>query len=280
MQVVFCPAVFDESGHFILYATMLGVKGWYGLPAKAMYATLLYCTAALSSLSFAIHIKLHIQMSHLFPVINLTTNRCMLSLGRLENARFLTVAMFQGSAKKPKAAVTMEMEASENPVLQEVYQDPMLFCTALKKNRFYLFSRRNPEDTQGWGLYKAIIQVVMLLQSEWWHWLAVMPGRNNSFCGGMMHNMVYVTAVAGSTHEWWAARFMVSYIAHFSDSDRDVFNEKPSKEELVAATKVSRPLSKEPQLPHKCTVFIFTLLLKSSANSSYCCGSICQMQDK
>ena len=37
-----------------------------------------------------------------------------------------------------------EMEASENPSLQSGGPDPMLFCTASKKNRFYVFSTRLP----------------------------------------------------------------------------------------------------------------------------------------
>jgi len=39
----------------------------------------------------------------------------------------------------------MEMEASENPSLQTGGPDPMLFCTASKKNRFYIFSTRQPD---------------------------------------------------------------------------------------------------------------------------------------
>lgn len=42
---------------------------------------------------------------------------------------------------KSKAVVTIEMKASENPILENIQLDPTLFCTAYKKNRFYLFSR-------------------------------------------------------------------------------------------------------------------------------------------
>ena len=41
--------------------------------------------------------------------------------------------------------LSQEMEASENPSLQTVGPDPMLFCTASKKNRFYIFSSRQPD---------------------------------------------------------------------------------------------------------------------------------------
>ncbi|KAG5878478.1 hypothetical protein JTB14_003165 [Gonioctena quinquepunctata] len=119
---------FDESGYFIMYATVLGIK-----------------------------------------LINIHTNRCVRIIGKNENLRMLNIALYQGSAKKAKAAVTLEIEASNNPTLEAIQPDPTLICTAYKKSRFYLFSRREPDELQG-------------------------------------------------------------------DQDRDVFNEKPSKEDTFAAT--------------------------------------------
>ncbi|CAG0891986.1 unnamed protein product [Darwinula stevensoni] len=125
--------LYDESGNFLLYATMLGVK-----------------------------------------VINLVTNRCVRWIGKPENLRFLHLGLFQGRAKKnTKAALTIELEASENPTLDSARADPCLFCTAFKKNRFYIFSRRESSDAKS------------------------------------------------------------------LDDDRDVFNEKPSKEDIIAATEAS-----------------------------------------
>ncbi|XP_045159087.2 peptidylprolyl isomerase domain and WD repeat-containing protein 1-like isoform X1 [Mercenaria mercenaria] len=124
-----CNILFDETGYFLLYGTMLGVK-----------------------------------------VINLHTNRCMKILGKPENPRFLQIALFQGSGKKAKAATDVPTAASDNPLLQTQVLDPILFCTAYKKNRFYMFTRREPFDKSS------------------------------------------------------------------ADADRDVFNEKPSKEELISAT--------------------------------------------
>uniref|UniRef100_A0AAV2IW90 peptidylprolyl isomerase n=1 Tax=Knipowitschia caucasica TaxID=637954 RepID=A0AAV2IW90_KNICA len=126
--------IFDETGHFVLYGTMLGIK-----------------------------------------VINVETNRCVRILGKLENIRVVHVSLFQGVAKMMKVAQTVEMKASDNPALQNVEADPTIFCTAFKKNRFYLFSKREPEDTKS------------------------------------------------------------------ADSDRDIFNEKPSKEEVMAATQAEGP---------------------------------------
>ncbi|NXX98471.1 PPWD1 protein, partial [Centropus bengalensis] len=93
--------IFDETGHFVLYGTMLGIK-----------------------------------------VINVETNRCIRILGKQENIRVMQLALFQGVAKKHRAAITIEMKASENPVLQNIQPDPTVICTAFKKNRFYMVSLR------------------------------------------------------------------------------------------------------------------------------------------
>jgi len=121
--------IFDESGHFLLYPTLLGVK-----------------------------------------VINLVNNRLVRTIGKPENLRMLHLALFQGKVKKNKGIVTIEMEASDNRALEGSKADPTLVATAFRKNRFYLFTRRDATDTKS------------------------------------------------------------------VDTDRDVFNEKPSKEDIIAAT--------------------------------------------
>nr|XP_018904781.1 PREDICTED: peptidylprolyl isomerase domain and WD repeat-containing protein 1 [Bemisia tabaci] len=123
---------FDESGYFLLYPTMLGIK-----------------------------------------VVNVYTHRCVRMIGKPENLRALKIAIYQGRPKKSKAAITIEMEASENPTLEAVESDPTLFCTAYKKSRFYIFTRREPDDIKS------------------------------------------------------------------VEADRDVFNEKPSKEDIISATEAS-----------------------------------------
>jgi len=121
--------LFDESGFFILYATMIGVK-----------------------------------------VVNLYTNKCVKILGKKENTRFLKIALYQGTPKQSKSALTLEMRASDNPSLDNIVSDPTLVCTGYKKNRFYLFTHRDTDQDL---------------------------------------------------------------------SDRDIFNEKPSRDEIVAATQES-----------------------------------------
>lgn len=80
------------------------------------------------------------------------------------------IPLFQGRTNQSKVATTLEMEGSDNPTLLNVKTDPTLFCTAYKKNRFYMFSRRSPDDIKS------------------------------------------------------------------PDADRDIFNEKPSKEDIISAT--------------------------------------------
>lgn len=99
--------LFDSSGHFILYSTMIGVK-----------------------------------------LVNIETNKCVKILGKGDNIRPLHIALFQGKVKKSNAAVTLEQEASENPTLASSNNDPILFCTAYKKQRFYMYTRRLPSDLQ------------------------------------------------------------------------------------------------------------------------------------
>ena len=44
---------------------------------------------------------------------------------------------------------SIEQHVSENPGLKKAHADPILFCTAHKKNRFYLFTRSMPRETHG-----------------------------------------------------------------------------------------------------------------------------------
>lgn len=120
--------VFDFSGHFVMYATMLGIK-----------------------------------------VVNIDTNKCVNMIGKSDNLRPVHLALYQGRPKRTNAAaITVEHEASDNPTLQNQENDPTVFCTAFKKQRFYMYTRRLPSDLQ--------------------------------------------------------------------DSDRDVFNEKPSKEDIISVS--------------------------------------------
>ena len=91
--------LFDESGNFIIYATLVGVK-----------------------------------------IVNIVTNRMVRLLGRDESHRFTNLALYQG-APKHKGFTNLAMAASDNPLLAESETiDPILFCTAFRKARFYMFT--------------------------------------------------------------------------------------------------------------------------------------------
>jgi len=103
-------AVWDESGNFILYPTLLGIK-----------------------------------------VVNTLTNRVARLLGKDETGRWLNLSLYQGAPAR-LGFKTAAMAASANPILADrEARDPTLFCTAYKRQRFYMFTRSEPEDTKGQG---------------------------------------------------------------------------------------------------------------------------------
>ena len=101
----FNNVIWDDSGNFIIYGSLLGIK-----------------------------------------MVNLTTRKVSRLLGQREHLRCLNVALFQGKVKSlAGTANTTEQEASDNPALIDQGTDPTLVASAFKKNRFYLFSKRQPK---------------------------------------------------------------------------------------------------------------------------------------
>lgn len=107
-----CNVVFDESGTFLLYATILGIK-----------------------------------------VLNTRTNAVRLVLGQVESTeRFLSIALYQGI---PKVSSQLRRLAPGTTVGGTSGQgdtpDPTLVCCAYKRQRFFLFSRREPNEDGAGG---------------------------------------------------------------------------------------------------------------------------------
>ncbi|ANB15272.1 peptidylprolyl isomerase CPR1 [Sugiyamaella lignohabitans] len=103
----FSNIIFDESSNFIIYSTLLGIK-----------------------------------------FVNIDTNTCSNLLGREENIRFMTLSLYQGKASSDYngSIMTMDMATSNNETISKQFnEDPILFATGFKKNRFYLFSRSKAE---------------------------------------------------------------------------------------------------------------------------------------
>ena len=98
-NVTHANVIFDETGHFILYGSLFGVK-----------------------------------------VINTLTNHVVKIFGREEQFRALNLALYQGQSDR-KGVVTVEMAASDNPLLREAEtRDAMLVATGHNKVRFYMFT--------------------------------------------------------------------------------------------------------------------------------------------
>jgi len=95
-------AIFDATGRYLLYPSVVGIK-----------------------------------------VIAVSTCKLARLLGKVENTeRFAGLALFQGQAKLDKSTLGSGVKIVEE-------NDPTLLCCAFKKSRFYLFSRREPEDAEG-----------------------------------------------------------------------------------------------------------------------------------
>ena len=76
--------------------------------------------------------------NQLRAVVNLYTNKLVKILGLVENTeRFCNVALYQGKTTMNIATGEVSLKAEE---------DPTLVCTAHRKQRFYLFTRREPDD--------------------------------------------------------------------------------------------------------------------------------------
>eukprot|EP00618_Florenciella_parvula_P001443 CAMPEP_0119485350 /NCGR_PEP_ID=MMETSP1344-20130328/12081_1 /TAXON_ID=236787 /ORGANISM="Florenciella parvula, Strain CCMP2471" /LENGTH=521 /DNA_ID=CAMNT_0007520015 /DNA_START=27 /DNA_END=1592 /DNA_ORIENTATION=+ len=124
-------AVFDESGHFLAYTTLIGIK------------------------------VINLETNKVSRIIGRIEN----------SERFLNLALFQGipkvdsqmqqsrMANKPKTKE--EMEKSAVP-------DPLFVCTAFKKSRFYTFSTREPnhDDPEGRDVFNEKPTAEEMVQEE------------------------------------------------------------------------------------------------------------------
>lgn len=78
-------------------------------------------------------------------VVNLVTNRVSRILGKVENTeRFLRVALYQGI---PKQGVKTQRQLATTESSRTVTRQPTLLCTAFNKQRLYLFTTQEPDDS-------------------------------------------------------------------------------------------------------------------------------------
>jgi len=78
-------------------------------------------------------------------VVNLVTNRVSRILGKVENTeRFLRVALYQGI---PKQGIKTQRQLATTESSRAVTRQPMLLCSAFNKQRLYLFTTQEPDDS-------------------------------------------------------------------------------------------------------------------------------------
>ena len=113
-SLALCNMTFDESGHFLAFGTLKGIK--------------------------------------LVNVVTNKVVR-VLGLGE-SGERFLGVALYQGTTKVDTqfmlnragsdSLVTKTVDQMSN---NEITADPTIYCTSFKKRRFYCFSKRDPDES-------------------------------------------------------------------------------------------------------------------------------------
>jgi len=113
-----CNAVFDESGNFLLFGTLVGIK------------------------------MLNLVTTKVTRVLGAAES----------SERFLSLALYQGKpvvetqfllSRAPAESVAKTVEEMNNSAVNAL--DPTVFCTAFRKRRFYCFSKREPSDDEGVG---------------------------------------------------------------------------------------------------------------------------------
>lgn len=99
--------IFDEESKFLIYASLTGIK-----------------------------------------IVHVATNRCVQTLGTPDALRFMNIALYQGSSGgNGEKQLTVAMAASNNKLIeQSLKPDPILFATAFEKPRFFMFTRKEPDE--------------------------------------------------------------------------------------------------------------------------------------
>ncbi|KAF0982768.1 hypothetical protein FDP41_010747 [Naegleria fowleri] len=162
--------LFDESSSFIIYPTIFGIK-IRNLRTDHVDRLL----GKVESTERFLHIGLF---------------QAIIKMSRAELSKINNAKKTEGSAVSQIFTMTDSNDDSNAPKLE--YFDPTLFCSAYKKNRFYLFTKREPSEDE---------------------------------------------ELTGSVHKRYA------YINSSVTFGRDIFNEKPSKEEMEIANAIGEASS-------------------------------------
>ena len=80
-------------------------------------------------------------------LINLKTSQLIKILGKKEKLRFISICLFQGESLKNKSGIITEAKKlNEENINADRIIDPLLITTSYKSNRFYIFSKEEPDN--------------------------------------------------------------------------------------------------------------------------------------
>lgn len=80
-------------------------------------------------------------------LINLKTNELIKVLGKKEKLRFISICLFQGESLRNKTGIITENKMrNEDNINADKIIDPLLFANAYKSNRFFIFSKSEPDN--------------------------------------------------------------------------------------------------------------------------------------
>ena len=80
-------------------------------------------------------------------LINLKTKELIKILGKKEKLRFISICLFQGESLRNKTGIITESKMrNEDNINADKIIDPLLFANAYKSNRFYIFSKSEPDN--------------------------------------------------------------------------------------------------------------------------------------
>ena len=80
-------------------------------------------------------------------LINLKTNELIKILGKKEKLRFISICLFQGESLRNKSGIITESKMrNEDNINADKIIDPLLLANAYKSNRFFIFSKNEPDN--------------------------------------------------------------------------------------------------------------------------------------
>ncbi|KAK2968073.1 hypothetical protein RJ640_000488 [Escallonia rubra] len=169
-------------------------------------------------------------------VINLHTNKVARILGKVENNdRFLRIALYRGDQSGKKVRKVPAAAANAND--KEPLMDPTLLCCAFKKHRIYLFR----ESMRVWYNLSRELRHPSKYRCKW----EMAPSY-------LIWNTMMLVEQRGivQSYKGIALEIIGSFLSRREPEEpedatkgRDVFNEKPPPDELLAASDIGKSVT-------------------------------------